>query len=214
MVSHTQESTTAPVIQELPSNRHVIASASPPAPLVGSPNINNTAIANINAGTTNNDEGNDDVFDDKHTRMVLFNDKNAKHKTIKLTATSVFNFLCHGFVKTLSDDLLAARRTASSSAASVRKARSSFDTLTYKRQVKVDPGKSRRIAEKQQRKVSPTPLGSDVTSEKDVSIFDVKKATSIIPDVDWDNYLPSFNLDSRKLRPYVVEDVMFANPNS
>ena len=62
----------------------------------------------MTAGPTSNNEQNDDVRAGKHTRMVLFTDKNGKHKTIKLTATSAFTFLCHGFVKTLktlSDDL-------------------------------------------------------------------------------------------------------------
>jgi hypothetical protein len=127
MASQTQESTVT-VIPESPTNRLVVvACGSPTVPLDGSPTADNTAIAEMTSGRTNDDKQNDYVRAGKHTRMVLFNDKNGKHKTIKLTATSAFTFLHHGFVKALSDDLLAARRTASSSAASVRKAQSFFD---------------------------------------------------------------------------------------
>ena len=93
---------------------------------------------------------------------------------------------------------MAARRTPSSSAASVRKARSSFDTIAYRRQVKVLPGKLRRLAEKQQRKVTPT-IGPELPTANNLPVFDVKKATAIIPDVNWNDFSPSFNLDSRKL---------------
>jgi hypothetical protein len=82
----------------------------------------NTVIADLTTGRMNDDKQNNDLGSDKHTRMVLFNDKNGKHKIIKLTATSVFTFLRQGFVKTLSVDLLAAQRTAASLASSVRKA--------------------------------------------------------------------------------------------
>jgi hypothetical protein len=215
VVSQTQDDT-VPAIAVSPTNQLVLAPASAYASVspVGSPTVDNNAIAEMTAGPRNDVEQNDDNTTDKHTRMVLFNDKNGKHKTIKLTATSVFTFLRQRFVKTLSDDLLAARRTASSSAASVRKARSYFDTINYHKQVKVLPGKSRRIAEKQQRNVLGALLSPDVPYEKDTPIFDVKKASAVIPDVDWSEFSPSFNLDSRKLRRYVVEDVMFGDPKA
>jgi hypothetical protein len=205
VVSQTQDDI-VPVIAESPTNLLALALALATVPPVGSPTVDNNVIAEMTAGPRNDDEQNDDITSDKHTRMVLFNDKNGKHKTIKLTATSVFSFLRQGFVQSLSDDLLAKRRTASSSAASVRKARSYFDTINYQKQVKVLPGKSRRLAEKQQRNVVAL-LGPDVPYEKDIPIFDVKKATAVIPDVDWSGFLPSFNLDSRKLRRYVLDRI-------
>jgi hypothetical protein len=86
----------------------------------------------------NKDDDNNDGRASAHTRMVLFNDiTGSKHKTMKLTATLVFNFLCQGFVKTLYENLLAACHTPSSTAVSVRKARSFFDTLTYSKQLQV-----------------------------------------------------------------------------
>jgi hypothetical protein len=75
------------------------------------------------------------------------------------------------------------------------------------------PGKSRRIAEKQQCNVAAL-IGPNIPYKKEIPIFDVKKATAVIPDVDWSGFSPSFNLDSRKLRRYVVEDVMFGDPKA
>jgi hypothetical protein len=43
--------------------------------------------------------------------------------------------------------------------------------------------------------------------------FDVKKATLAAPEIDWESISPTFSLESRKLRWYVVEDVMFADPD-
>jgi hypothetical protein len=210
VVTQTQDSA---VIPDSPTNPIITARNAPVPVSNGSPTADNIAIAEMAAGRTNEDDSNVDARTLRSTKMVLFNGNIGKHKTIKLTATSVFNFLRQGFVTSLQDDLLAGRRTPSSSAASVRKARSSFDTITYNKQTKVLPGKSRRIAEKEQRTVTPSD-GSSGLHQVDVPIFDVNKANTVIPDVDWTALSPTFNLDSKKLRRYVVEDVMFANPKS
>jgi hypothetical protein len=98
VVSQTQESA---VIPDSPTNLLVPACDALPKANDGLPTAGNTAIAEMTAGHTNKDDGIDYKCMPEHTKMVLFNDNIGKHKTIKLTATSVFNFLHQGFVKLL-----------------------------------------------------------------------------------------------------------------
>jgi hypothetical protein len=44
--------------------------------------------------------------------------------------------------------------------------------------------------------------------------YDVKKVNKVAPDIDYELMTHSFYLDSRKLRHYIVEDAMFANPET
>ena len=44
------------------------------------------------------------------------------------------------------------------------------------------------------------------------SIFDLKQASTAAPVTDWNSVPNNFSLDSLKLRRYVIEDVMFADP--
>jgi hypothetical protein len=146
LVSQTQESPVAPDSQ---TNLLVVACDAILNGCDGSPTANNTAIAEMTARYMNEDDDNDDGRVSVHTIMLLFNDNIGKHKAIKLITTSVFNFLCQRFVKMLSDNLLAAFRTPSSSAVYVRKVQSFFNTITYTKQTKVIPGELGRLAEKQ-----------------------------------------------------------------
>jgi hypothetical protein len=45
-------------------------------------------------------------------------------------------------------------------------------------------------------------------------MFDMKKVTKAVPDIFWDNVVPAFNLDSRKLCHYIIEDAMYWNPTA
>jgi hypothetical protein len=152
-------------------------------------------------------------------RLELFKDRTGKKKAAKLTTVSVFNFIRQGYIKSNIDDLLHARRPQANSSQSVRKAINFFDTIPYKRQTKVDPGKSRRIAELvQEKKRTETVKGvpavtPEAIRQVDVPTFDIKRASKLIPTFDWKQFIPTFSLDSRKLRRYVVEDVMFADPS-
>jgi hypothetical protein len=144
-------------------------------------------------------------------RLELFKERSGKKKTAKLNQTSVFNYLRQGFINDLANDLTESRRTPPSSSHSVRKDVSSFDTITYTRQTKVDVGKSRRIAEQGTRKVQAT-VTPETIRQADEPLFDIKKATKLARDINWNELKPNFSLDSHKLRRYIVEDVMFADP--
>jgi hypothetical protein len=54
----------------------------------------------------------------------------------------------------------------------------------------------------------------DIIEEIDLPVFNVKAAKKAAPDLDWNQVFPTFNLDSRKLRRYIVEHAMFANPET
>jgi hypothetical protein len=43
--------------------------------------------------------------------------------------------------------------------------------------------------------------------------FDLHLASKCAPDMNWPMVTSDFSLDSQKLRPYVVEDLMFADPD-
>jgi hypothetical protein len=94
----------------------------------------------------------------------------------------------------------------------VRKAVSSFDTITYKRQTKVQPGKSRRLADQEVKKKSAATISPETVRHADEPVFDIKKALKVAPGLNWNELTPTYNLDSHKMRRYVVEDVMYADP--
>jgi hypothetical protein len=78
--------------------------------------------------------------------------------------------------------------------------------IQYVRKPKVAQGQSTRIA---------AALMSQSTIEpeaKKALDFNVKKVSKVAKDIDWLSMNRNFSLDSRKLRRYIVEDVMFANP--
>jgi hypothetical protein len=183
--------------------------------LTGSPLADHDAIAAMSAGAPTNDlpslsEGM--VYG--QGRLELFKDRTGKKKAAKLSEVSVFTHIRQGFIKDLASDLSASRRPPASSSHSVRKAVSSFDTITYKRQTKVQPGKSRRLAEQQKKKKSvlTNTVSPEIIRQADEPVFDIKKASKIVPGVDWNELVPTYNLDSHKMRRYVVEDVMYADP--
>jgi hypothetical protein len=125
----------------------VINTTSPRASVGGSPLADHTAIAAMAAGDTNPDPPQLDKGNAWYAneRLGLFKERTGK-KAVKLTQTSVFSFLHQGFIKALITDLLEARCSPARSSQLVRKTINFFDTTTYTRQMKVEPGKSCRIA--------------------------------------------------------------------
>ena len=53
----------------------------------------------------------------------------------------------------------------------------------------------------------------DLKHKVDIPCFNIKKATKLMPEIDWAELTPTYSLDSRKLRRYIVEDMMFADPS-
>jgi hypothetical protein len=173
----------------------------------GSPLADNLAIA-----TGANETGLSLFAEVAIERLELFKDKTSKQKAVKLTSVSVFAFLRKGFVPALIDDLSMSRRLRASSSASVKRAVNGFDTAVYTRHVKTVPGKSRRIAANEKKRASAL-VTPDSKHEVDIPTFDIQRANQLVPQVNWDTLSPSFSLDSRKLRRYIVEDLMFADPS-
>ena len=69
-------------------------------------------------------------------------------------------------------------------------------------------GQSRRLATKKAHATNAVP---DIVYEASQPTFDLKKASKAAPNIPWNDIVPSFNLDSRKLRRYIIEDVMYSN---
>ena len=192
---------------------NVIGSNSPtPVPIsTGSPLADNRAIAEMTTGApvaipvSRVGEGY------ATGQLELFKERTGKKKASKLSEVSVFTHIRQEFIKDPANDLSASLRPPASSSHSVRKAVSSFATITYNRQTKVEPGKSRRLAEKKksERNATVTP---ETVRQVDKPVFDIKKASKIAPELNWNELTPTFNLDSHKLCCYVVEDVMYADP--
>jgi hypothetical protein len=203
VVSQTQDSSTSTTIEEGP---FIVDAASPT-------NADNAAIANMAAGATDdstpNDAGGNNI-DFALRRLQLFKDRTSKQQAVKLTGASVFAFLRKPLVPGLIEDLETSQRLRSSSSASVKRAVNGFDTAVYTYQIKVPTGKSRRLAANLQKSATITP---DSKHEVDIPSFDIKKATKIMPEVNWAELNPTYNLDSKRMRRYIVEDVMFADPD-
>ena len=71
----------------------------------------------------------------------------------------------------------------------------------------MQPGKSTRLALKNSTVVTP-----EHTATTRKPTFNIEVASKCAPDTDWSTVHSNFSLDSRKLRRYVVEDLMFADP--
>jgi hypothetical protein len=91
----------------------------------------------------------------------------------------------------------------------LKKSLNFFQTQTYTSHVTVASGQSRCLATKRAQASIVTP---HIVYEASQPTFDIKRASDAAPDIPWNDIVPSFNLDSRKLRRYIVQDVMYSNP--
>jgi hypothetical protein len=136
--------------------------------------------------------------------------KTSKVAAFKLTAISVHNLLRDTVLEKLKRDIENGVTKKGNPFSSLKKSLGFFQTQTYNTHVTVASGQSRRIAtQKAQSSVTEVP---DVIYEANLPTFDLKKATKAAPDIPWKDIVPTFTLDSRRLRRYIVEDVMYSNP--
>jgi hypothetical protein len=146
-------------------------------------------------------------------RLDTFKNKVKSKNAMKLTSSNVFPWIRDSIVQVLENDLKTQSRAVSSSSAVIKKANSFFHTVAYNRVPKPKPGQSARIAQRNHDSVA-VPVTPDIIKEVDLPVFNAKVAKKAAPGIDWNRVSPTFNLDSRKLRRYIVEDVMFANPET
>jgi len=140
---------------------------------------------------------------DKSTGIRQHKKKVAKVDVCVLNDKVVFPWLRTRHLQVLKDELDRKERKESDSAQRIRAATNYFDPITYKRKIKVEPGKSTRIANQNARIVTPEHTGG---TRKPT--FDLVLASKCSPLTDWSRVHSNFSLDSRKLRRYVVEDLM------
>jgi hypothetical protein len=148
------------------------------------------------------------ALDKQKVGLKKFKKKTARISAFKLTAQSVHNTLRAGFSETLKTSIGSGATKKATSHTSLKQSLSFFETQSYQRQIRVVSGQSRRLANKKAQATAVTP---DVVYEADKPTFDIKKVTKAVPDIEWGAVVPAFNLDSRKLRRYIVEDVMYSN---
>lgn len=211
VVTQTQDTTT--IVDEDECMVHPSIVYASPDVVVSPPIADHAVTANMVSGCTQDSTTNDgdrNNLDFAQCRLQLFKDRTSKQQAVKLTGASVFAFLRKPLVPSLIEELQTSKRLRSSSSASVKRAVNGFDTAVYTYQMKVPTGKSRRVAESLHKSATPTPKSKH---EVDLPCFDIKKATKLMPEVNWALLNPTYNLDSRKMRRYIVEDVMFADPS-
>jgi hypothetical protein len=135
--------------------------------------------------------------------------KLAKQVPFKLDSNSVFPFLRTKAVDILKQELATAVRKPSHPRSTLRTARSFFDTIAYSRKVKVTKGHSQRLAN-----AAAASTSASNPSSSYIPDYDIKKVRKVSPGIDFESMNRSLSLDSRKLRRYIVEDVMFADPDT
>jgi hypothetical protein len=141
--------------------------------------------------------------------LILQKKKLAKQIPFKLDLNLVYPFLQTKLVDTLKHELTTGAQKPFHPRNTLRAARSFFDTILYSKKVKATPGHSKCLAF----------AATASTSEGDhpplyVPDYNIKKVNKVAPDIDYESMTHSFSLDSRKLRCCIVEDVMFANPET
>jgi hypothetical protein len=137
--------------------------------------------------------------------------KKSKVSAFKLTAQSVHNPLRDTTIAEVKKHIENGVRKKANPYTSLKTSLNFFQTQTYTAHVSVASGKSRRLATKKARASNIVP---DIVYEALEPTFDFKKASKAAPNIPWNDIVPSFNLDSKKLRRYIVEDVMYSNPAS
>jgi hypothetical protein len=135
--------------------------------------------------------------------------KNSKVAAFKLTSSSVHNLLRHRELDQLKKAIEEGVIKKANPNTSLKKSLNFFQTQTYTSHVTVVSGQSRRLATKKAQAATTLP---HIVYEASQPTFDIKRASNAAPDIPWNHIVPSFNLDSRRLRRYIVEDVMFSNP--
>jgi hypothetical protein len=126
-----------------------------------------------------------------------FKSKVASNNALKLTASNVFTWICDDIIKKLKLYLVLAR---------CKEAKTSATILLYQKQAKALPGKSLWIAERRIH-LSIVSVSPELINEKERPTFDLKLASKVAPDCEWNDVVSSFTLDSRKLRQFIVESM-------
>jgi hypothetical protein len=58
-------------------------------------------------------------------------------------------------------------------------------------------------------------ISPELIKERERPTFDLKLACKVAPNCEWNDVVSSsFSLDSRKLHRFIVEDLMYANPDT
>jgi hypothetical protein len=153
------------------------------------------------------------IVDSEHStaNFTKMKKKKSKVSAFKLTAQSVHNPLRDTAITQLKTDIENGVRKKANPYTSLKTALNFFQTQSYTTHVSVGPGQSRRLATKKAQANTVVPA---IVYEASQPTFDFKKASKAAPDIPWNNIVPSFNLDSKNLRRYIVEDVMYSNPVS
>jgi hypothetical protein len=142
--------------------------------------------------------------------LSKFKKKTGRIGVFKLTAQSVHNALRTDVSNRLKQSIEDGLTKKGTTHSALKTSLGFFETQTYKKQVTVTTGQSRRLANK---KVDASRADAELIYDAEKPTFDFKKAYKAAPDIPWDDVVPSFNMDSRKFRRYIVEDVMYSNPN-
>jgi hypothetical protein len=133
-----------------------------------------------------------------------------KFVPFKLDNNLVYPFLRKKIVDSLKADLKNNKRKPSNPMSILTTLWSFFETISYSKKPKVAPGQSSHIANLQIIKATDSQtVVSDLTNLD----FNVDKVSQVASNFDYHSMNRNFSLDSRKLRRYIVKDVMFANPD-
>jgi hypothetical protein len=143
--------------------------------------------------------------------LSKFKKKTGRKGAFKLTAQSVHNALRTGVSDQLKKSIKDGVTKKGNSHTALKTSLGFFETQSYHKQVTVTTGQSQRLANK---KADASRADSDLIYDAQKPTFDLKKATKAAPDISWGDVVPSFNMDSRKFRRYIVEDVMYSNPET
>ena len=129
--------------------------------------------------------------------IVRHKKKVAKVDSFILNDKVVLPWLRTNLMESLKVELESNNRKPTDSSMQIRTATNFFKPLSYTRKVKVEPGKSSRLANKASR-------GNSIVVSPDNDLlfhspFDVKMASKAVPVIEWAPVKSSFSLDSRKL---------------
>jgi hypothetical protein len=176
--------------------------ATSPTRTVGSPLADDAAIAEMASGgpLRSLNFGKSELLH-KHKK------KEKRFVPFKLDGISVYPWLRKSIVTVLKADLKDKSRKPSNPTSVLRTSRSFFETISYSKKTKVAEGHSSRIA------AASIPKPIMTTDLKDDLDFDSRKVSDLSKEFDWSSMDRNFSLDSRKLRRYIVEDLMFSKPS-
>jgi hypothetical protein len=126
------------------------------------------------------------------------NKKTVRRGTFKPTSQSVHNALRHGISEQLTTSIADGTTKKGTSHSALKTSLGFFETQSYQKQARVFPGQSKWLATKKAKALC---IGAnDVIFESEKPTFDIKKASKAVSGVLWEDLIPTFCLDSRKLR--------------